>query len=90
MSTTDRAMSQAIMASAHRNADMILDVIVNFTAGVASAVASTYALSDDQIYDIVVKSVPKMVQAQGGPELAQVALGAAVARLVRQKLEAGA
>mgnify|MGYP001610622133 CR=1 FL=1 len=68
--------------------DMILDVLVGNVAATVSATAALHSFSNDEIYEIVVKALPKMVETEHGPELARAALGAALVRLVRQKMEA--
>ncbi len=73
-----------------KEADMVLGILVNSTAGMVSAAASVRSFDDDEVYGIVTKSLPRMIEAQGGPELAKMLLAAAVTRLVRQKMEAGA
>lgn len=90
MTASDRAIYEAIKDLPHDDADMLLGVIVNATAGIASAVAALHPLTDAELYEVVSSSMPKMIEAQGGPEAAQVTLAAAIVRLVRQKLEAGA
>lgn len=84
----DQAVSDAIKALPHGEADALLSVIVNATAGIASAVSALHQLTDAELYDVVSRSMPKMIEAQGGPEAMQIVLAAAVVRLVRQRLEA--
>lgn len=86
MTVPDQAVLDAIKVLPHDEADMLLGVIVNATAGIVSAVSALHSPTDTELYGVVSSSMPKMIEAQGGPEAAQIALAAAIVRLVRQKL----
>ena len=90
MTTPDLTLADAVAGLPHAEAGMTLDVLVNSIAGTVGAVASIRPLSDVEIYATVSMSLLRMLEAESGPDLSRVILAAALTRLIRQKLEAGA
>lgn len=64
-------------------AGMILDVMVNSTAGIVEAAAAVHPFDDSEIYEVVVESLPGMFEKPGGAQVAQAAIAAAITRLSR-------